>query len=198
MVKKQGVLSAKNIAAIGVLTAFVVLLQAGLGSIKVGATSFSLVLIPIVLGSCILGPLVGAFLGFVFSLIVFLYGVTGADGFTFIMFGANPFVPGLLFKAIAKRNEKVGVVVAALSAPIVNTAIFVLFTLIFGRSYAAAFVANGFIEDATSLVYFLFIGCAGINFIVEFFVNLIAIPLFYAVIGVVRKKVKKNQNNNEG
>ncbi len=212
MVKKQGVLSAKNIAAIGVLTAFVVLLQAGLGAIKVGATSFSLVLIPIVLGSCILGPLVGAFLGFVFSLIVFLYGVTGADGFTFIMFGANPFatiliiftkgilaglVPGLLFKAIAKRTEKVGVVVAALSAPIVNTAIFVLFTLIFGRSYAAAFVANGFIEDATSLVYFLFIGCAGINFIVEFCVNLVAIPLFYAVIGVVRKKVNTKQNKND-
>lgn len=208
MLNKQGKLTAKNLATLGILTAFVIFLQAVLGGIKVGSTSFSLVLIPIVLGSCILGPLSGAFLGFVFSLIVFIYGVTGADTFTFIMFGANPFatiliiftkgilaglVPGLLFKLLAPKNEKVAIVIAALSAPIVNTAIFVLFTLIFGSSFAAAFVNNGFIESATALVYFLFIGCAGINFIVEFCVNLIAIPLFYTVIGVIGKKINQNR-----
>ena len=205
---KKGFFTAKNIATLGILTAFVLLLQAGLGSVKVGATSFSLVLIPIVLGSCILGPVAGGFLGFVFSLIVFIYGVTGADGFTYVMLDANAFatvliifskgilagvVPGLIFNALKNKNEKVGIVLAALSAPVINTAIFVLLTLAFGHWFTAAFVAKGFIGDADAVVKFLFIGCAGFNFVVEFCVNLIATPLFYTVIKAVGKSINGKQ-----
>lgn len=201
---KKGLFSAKNVAMLAVLTAFVVLLQAGLGSIKIGPTEFSFVLIPIVLGSCLLGPLFGGFLGFVFSLIVFLTGVTGANAFTYIMFTANPFattliiflkgilagvVPGLLYSAISKKNEKAGIVVAALSAPVVNTSIFILLTIVFGSSFSAAFVKQGFIENGAAFMNFLFIGCAGINFIAEFAVNAVATPILFTVMKVVGKKV---------
>lgn len=199
----KGSFSAKKIAVLGVLTAFVVLLQAGLGAVKVGSTSFSLVLIPIVLCSCILGPLYGGFLGFVFSLIVFLYGITGGDFFTYVMLDASfpatfliiftkgiaaGVIPGVLYKAICQKNDKVAIVAAALSAPLVNTAVFVLFTLLFGNLYTAAFVERGFIGNAEALTYFLFIGCAGVNFLVEFCVNLIATPVFFTVIKAIDGK----------
>ena len=51
---------------LAILLAVVVVLQCFLGSIKVGATSFSVVLVPIVVGALILGPAAGAFLGFAF------------------------------------------------------------------------------------------------------------------------------------
>ena len=202
----KGLFSAKNIAMLGVLTAFVILFQAGLGTIKIGPTSFSLVLIPIVLGSCLIGPLAGGFLGFVFSLIVFLYGLFGADVFTNVMLNTNfivtfliifakgilaGIVPGLLFNALKGVNDKLAISVAALSAPIVNTTIFVLILFAFKGTFVQAFIDNGYVSDATAWAYFVFIGCAGINFLVEFGINLVATPLFYTVINVVGKKITK-------
>ncbi len=199
---KAGFFTAKNIAALGVLIALVVVLQAGLGSIKLGATSFSLVLIPIVIGSCVIGPIAGGILGFVFSFIVFLFGVFGADLFTYVMFTANPWattliifskgilagvVPGVLFNLICKKSEKAGIITASLSAPIVNTAIFALLSLAFSSSFVTAFMKNGFMGDAEAFTHFIFIGCAGVNFLVELCVNAIATPLFFTVIRMVGK-----------
>ena len=68
-----------------------------------------------------------------------------------------------------------------------------LLTLAFGHWFTAAFVAKGFIGDADAVVKFLFIGCAGLNFVVEFCVNLIATPLFYTVIKAVGKSITGKQ-----
>lgn len=207
MSNAKGTFSAKNIAMLGVLTAFVILFQAGLGAIRIGATSFSLVLIPVVLGACLIGPLAGGILGFVFSLIVFLYGLFGADFFTNVMLNTNfiltvfiifakgilaGVVPGLLYKALKGVNDKLAVTIAALSAPIVNTAVFVLILFAFKETFMQAFLDNKIIADATSWGYFVFIGCAGVNFVVEFCVNLVATPLFYTVINVVGEKITHN------
>ena len=54
---------------LAILLAIVLVLQCFLGSIVVGTTSFSVVLVPIVIGAIILGPGAGAFLGFVFGLV---------------------------------------------------------------------------------------------------------------------------------
>jgi len=210
--RRRSLFTARNVALTGILAAFVLLFQAGLGAVKIGATSFSLVLIPIVLGSCLVDPIAGGILGFEFSLIVFIYGVTGGDAFTFIMLDANPFatvliifakgilagfVPGVIYNALKGKNAKVGVITAALSAPLINTLIFVLLTLAFGNSFSAAFIEKGFIGDATALTYFVFIGCAGINFIVEFCVNVVATPLFFTVIGAVDKRITEKNNGEE-
>ena len=71
---------------LAILLAVVVVLQCFLGSIKVGATSFSVVLVPIVVGALILGPAAGAFLGFAFGLVVLIYGISGQDVFTNMLF----------------------------------------------------------------------------------------------------------------
>lgn len=196
--EKKKRFSARTITGVAVLTALVVLLQMVLGSIKIGPTSFSLVLIPIVLGGIIYGPLAGGFLGLVFGFITLMYGVTGADPFTTILLNDHPiitsllclgkgafagFFGGLSFKLLKRFNEYLGVFVAAAVTPIVNTGLFILGALAMSDTLSANFVADG-----TTVIYFLVIGCAGLNFLVEFAVNLLSAPAVYRVIGIVKKK----------
>ena len=199
--KRKPFFTAKNIAFLAVLVALVVVLQIWGGAIRIGATSLSFVLVPIVLGAVLLGPLAGAFLGFVFGLIVLLYGVTGADGFTYILFSDHPvltsalclvkgiaagLVSGLLFKLVSKKNAYAGIFVASVSAPVVNTGLFILGGLLMSGTLAENFVADG-----STVIYFLIIGCAGVNFLVELAINIVASPAVYTVVRVVGKSMKK-------
>lgn len=196
--ERQKFFSAKTITGIAVLTALVVLLQMVLGSIRIGITSFSLVLIPIALGGMLYGPLAGGFLGLVFGFITLMYGVTGADPFTAILLNDHPIITsllclgkgtfaglfsGLAFMLLKRVNEYVGVFVSAAITPIVNTGLFILGALTMSDTLSANFVADG-----TTVIYFLVIGCAGINFLVEFAVNLLSAPAVYRVIGIIKRR----------
>ncbi len=86
----------KRLVLFAIFLSFVILFQT-LGSyIKIGATSISLVLIPIVLGGILLGPLAGMFLGFSFGLITLISGIVGADAFTAVLFAEHPLLTSLL------------------------------------------------------------------------------------------------------
>ncbi len=199
--------SAKNISYLAVLTALVILLQVFGGNFSIGTTSFSFVLVPIVLGGMLLGVFAGGFLGFVFGLITYLFGVTGADFFTSILFQAHPFltaltcfgkgiaagvVSGLAYKLISKKNDTVAVFVSAALAPIVNTGIFLLGALTMRETISANFV-----EAGSTFVYFLFIGCAGINFLVELAINLVLSPAICRVERVVNKQILSKRKKTE-
>lgn len=185
---------------LAVLLAIVIVLQCFLGSIVIGATSFSVVLVPIVIGAILLGPGAGAFLGFAFGLVVLIRGITGQDGFTNMLFVAQPlftaaiclgkgaaagWVAGLVYKLLAKKSSFWASAAAAASAPVVNTGLFILggLTLVRG-TLEANLVAFG----ADSVLMFLVIGCAGVNFLVEFGVNMVLSPAIYRIISVVRTK----------
>lgn len=200
--KRSNFFSAKNIAFFAVLLALVIVLQVWGGSIKIGpSTSLSFVLVPIVLGGMLLGPLAGACLGFAFGLIVFIYGVTGADGFTAILLQdhfilttllcivkgtAAGFVSGLLYKLIANKNSLLASFVASAAAPIVNTGLFIIGALFMSNTLNANFVPDG-----QSVIYFLIIGCAGVNFLIELAINLILAPTINTIEKVVEKSIKK-------
>ena len=195
--KKKSV-SARRVTGIAVLLALVIVLQVLGGYFKVGATSLSFVLVPIVLGGILYGAWIGAFLGFAFGFVTWMYGVTGADPFTAILFEAQPFattllclgkgiaaglVSGLVYQFTAKKNKQVGVFAAAATAPIVNTGLFIFGSLVMLKE---TLMAN-FVAEGSTIVYFLFIGCAGINFLVELAINLIFAPTLYRLIGVLEK-----------
>lgn len=199
--KRKPFFTAKNIAFLAVLVALVVVLQIWGGYIRIGATSLSFVLVPIVLGAVLLGPLAGAFLGFVFGLVVLIYGITGVDTFTNILFVDHPvltsalclikgvaagLVAGLLFKLVSRKNAYAGIFVASVSAPVVNTGLFILGGLLMSGTLEANFVADG-----STVIYFLIIGCAGVNFLVEFAINAVASPAIYTVVRVVGKSVRR-------
>lgn len=110
----------RRLAGLALFTAIVVVLQL-LGSfIKVGPFAVSLVLIPIVVGAAVYGVSAGAWLGFVFGVVVTIAVVTGADQGGYIMFSARPvmtvlvclikgtaagYVAGLLYRAIARSTR---------------------------------------------------------------------------------------------
>ncbi len=176
----------KRLVLFAIFLSFVILFQT-LGSyIKIGATSISLVLIPIVLGGILLGPLAGMFLGFSFGLITLISGIVGADAFTAVLFAEHPLLTSLLclvkgtcaglisalfYKALYKKNLTAAVFVAAASAPIINTGIFILGALLMSDT-----ISNNFVSSGMTVIYFLVIVCAGINFLIEFALNTVVSP----------------------
>ena len=193
------------------LIALVVVLQM-LGSfIKIGPLPMSFVLVPIVVGACLFGPKEGAVLGGVFGVITMIMGIVGIDAFSYLLFTANPvwfiivclvkaiaagLCSGLVYKGLGKLfGEKfvyLKTVLAAVTAPIVNTGIFVVGMLLFFfetmEGLPAMFPdAFGSFENAFSLV---FLGLAGLNFIGEFLVNLILSPAIVRIVDIVKKKIK--------
>lgn len=200
--KRKGFFSAKRITGLAVLLALVIVLQLLGGYFKIGATSLSFVLVPIVLGGILYGPWAGAFLGFVFGFITLMYGVTGADAFTAILFQQQPvatsllclvkgsaagLVSGAVYRWLYKQQDYVAVFAAAASAPIVNTGLFILGSLCFFQETLSA----NFVAEGTTLIYFLLIGCAGINFLVELAINLIASPSVYRIIHIINGRKKR-------
>ncbi len=209
--EKKKFFSAKNIAYFAVLLALVVVLQCCGGFIKIGGTSLSFVLVPIVLGGILLGPLAGGLLGFIFGFIVLMYGVSGADPFTGYLLTNSPvmtvliclvkgvlagIIPALIYKLIAKKNTLIAVVVAALLTPIINTGIFILGCLIISGTLTGWMeyaVSNGWMEATVAVPYYLFVGCAGVNFIVEFAINVVLAPAIHRVVIVVEKQIGKKK-----
>ena len=205
--KSNRFFQSRNIAFLAILLALVIVLQIFGGYFRIGMTSLSFVLVPIVLGAVMIGPLAGAFLGFAFGLIVLIYGITGADGFTFILFTDHPvltsllclvkgtaagLVSGWIFRAFRNRNRYVGVVLASAAAPIVNTGLFIL-----GALFMSDTLQQNFVADGTTVLYFLIIGCAGINFLVELGINLVASPAIFRVSEIVKRSFREAPRQTE-
>lgn len=182
---------------LAILTAIVFVFQM-LGSfIHIGPTSISLVLIPIVIGAILLGPGAGAFLGFVFGAITLWAGISGTDPFTNILFVAQPVATSLIclgkavaagvcagyaYRLLGGKNKLLAAILASAAAPVVNTGLFIL-----GGLFLVNDTLNANFVSGTTLIYFLVIGCAGINFIAEFAVNLIISPAIHSIVSAITK-----------
>ncbi len=179
------------------LISIVVIFQLMGSFIKIGPTSVSLVLIPIVIGSILLGPIAGAVLGAVFGFVVLMAGINGVDFFTATLWQNQPLetailcigkgalaglCSGLVYKLLSKANDIVAVIVASAVAPIVNTGIFIL-----GGLFMVEKTLNANFVDGTTLVYFLVIGCAGLNFVAEFILNVVVAPTIKTIINFGKK-----------
>lgn len=188
---------------LAVLLAIVIFLQCFMGSIVVGTTSFSVVLVPIVIGAILMGPGAGAFLGFAFGLVVLIMGISGRDQFTNLLFQAQPlftvliclgkgaaagWTAGLIYKLLSRASSFWASVAATAVAPIVNTGLFILGGLTLVRG---TLEANLGAFGADSVVVFLVVVCAGVNFLVEFGVNMLLSPAIYRIIHVVRGKTAR-------
>lgn len=212
--KKSSIFTAKYIAYLGVFAALVIAFQMLSGFMKIGATTFCLVLVPIVLGGLILGVVAGAILGCLFGVVVIIDAFIGLDPFTLFLLGEQPVVtvliclvkglaagviPALVYKLIAKKNKHVGAVVAAVLAPVCNSGVFAAGAFCIIQPILDFFTAVG--EDVTGLnpAYIVFISLIGINFFVELAINVVLAPAINVVNGVVSKQIslrKKKANDN--
>ena len=191
--------SIKNLVLTAVFMATTAFLQLFASSFTVGTVSFSIVLIPIVICGILVGKMGGFLTGLTFGVITMVGGITGGDVFTATLMqsGTRGFlltsliclvkasmaglVSAIVYKALKNTNQFIATICAAATAPIVNTGLFILGMLSMTDILNDAFLHGG------SVIYFLVIGCAGINFIIELLVNLIFAPAIYHLIKAVSK-----------
>ncbi len=182
----------KKLVYLAVFTALVVILS--FIKITFGMFSITLTLAPIVIGAALCGLYGGAWLGFVFSLMVFVTGdaapflaVNPAGAVvTVILKGTLAgLCAGLVFRPLSQKNKTIAVTSAAIVAPIVNTGIFFLGCLIFFYDTVTSWGAALGYESGVS---YMFLGLAGGNFLVEFAVNLILCPVIIRILDIIAKK----------
>ena len=94
----------------------------------------------------------------------------------------------MVYRLLSKFSSFWASVAAAATAPILNTGLFILGSLTLISDTLQANLASFGADD---LVVFLVIGCAGINFLVEFCVNIILSPAIYRIVTVVKKRIMK-------
>lgn len=196
-----------QMVVLAILTAIVILLQCfgGLLRLPFMGTAGNLVLIPIAIGAILLGPAAGAWLGLVCGAVILIFGVTGADPFTHILFEAQPvitaliclvkttlagFLSALVFRAIKGINEYLALFVAAVVVPVVNTGIFVLGGLTILDTIRAAGEALQLLAEGADVIAFIFLGLAGVNFLFELGVTLLLTPAIERILTAVRKSIK--------
>ena len=179
----------KNMVGVALFIAIVVVLQMLGGGIKVGGMfSISLVLIPIVVGAALYGWKAGGILGFAFGVAVLASG----DAAAFMVVDPMATVAvvlvkgtvcglcaGAMYALLGKKYRVLGVIGAAIACPVVNTGIFLIgCKLFFYETVAAWGQAMGFANTAA----YMFLGLAGINFLIELGVNLVLAPVIVRLI----------------
>ncbi len=183
----------KRLTVLALLTAIVVVLQLVGSFIRFGPFSISLVLVPIVIGAAICGPAAGAWLGFVFGIVVLLSGDAGAfmtvNAFgtivTVLVKGAAAgFLAGLVYSLFEKKNRYLAVIAAAIVCPVVNTGIFLLGCLAF---FMPTITAWGESLGYTDVGKYMILGLVGANFLFELGANIVLSPIILRLINIRKK-----------
>lgn len=194
-IKAKKRMSTETLVLASLMTALVVVFQClSTYTTFFGPFSTAIGLIPIVIGAAMCSPAVGAWLGFVFALVVILTG--GANlffpfsipGTIITVFGkgiACGYVSGLVYKLLKEKNKVVAAVLSALVCPIVNTGIFLLGSAIFFMPFAQE-IAD-LLEMANS-GFGIFIALAFGNFLFEFGMNVVLSPIIVRVLDMIKKK----------
>ena len=185
-------LSIQAIVGMGVLTALVIVLQS-LGSIiRFGTFSITLVLVPIIVGAALYGWKAGAWLGFIFGIVVL---ATDAGAFlaisvpgtviTCIMKGVLAgAAAGGVYRLLENKSKWAAVICSGIVCPVVNTGVFLLGCLLFFLDTVRNWGAASGYENVGA--YFLF-GFVGLNFVVELCINLVLSTAIVRILKIVKK-----------
>lgn len=185
----------KTLAGLGLMTAIVIVLQLVGGAIRFGTFSISLVLLPIVVGAALYGAGAGAWLGFIFGAAVLLSGdaaaflAVNAPGAVILCLAKGTLAglfAGLVYKLAEKKSKILGTALAAVTAPVVNTGIFLLGCWAFFLDTVKGWAAAAGVENVGM---YMLVGFVGINFVIELAVNVLLCPVVVRVVDA-GKKVK--------
>lgn len=189
-------LNIKALTGMGLLTAIVIVLQFVCLALRpTGFFNITLCLVPIVVGAALYGVKAGAWLGFVFGVIV-----TITDSAAFMVINAPATIAvcilkgtlaglaaGAVYMLLEKKNLYAAAVTAGVVCPIVNTGVFTLGCFAFFMPTIAEWGLAAGIENAT---FFLFAGIITTNFFIELAVNLILSSVIVAIIKLGKKTAK--------
>ncbi len=185
-----------RLVSLGILSAIIIVLQVVTTYFPTKPFPITLALIPIIIGSALFDEKAGAFLGGVFSVVVIAMCVIGADVGGAMVWNANPllcalvcmtkgicagYVSGLMYRLIAKKNSVIATVVAGLSAPVVNTGIFIIGLVLFFKPILAQW------SGGSDVLYYVLFGLLGVNFLVELGVNMLLSPVIIKILSAISK-----------
>lgn len=176
-----------RMVGIALMSAIVMVLQLVGSFIRFGPVSVSLVLIPIVVGAAMYGPSAGAVLGGVFGIVVLTQPDTAGFyaisvlGTVITVMGKGilaGLLSGLIYRSVGAKNQILGVILAAITCPVVNTGLFALGSRLFFWDYI------------TSLggAVFLFTVMIGFNFFAELAANVICAPVILRILHAAKHK----------
>lgn len=179
-----------KLVGVALLTAIVIVLQL-LGSfIRFGIFSVSLVLVPIVIGAALFGAAAGAWLGFVFGMVVLISGDAtafmqlNAFGTVLVVLAKGTlagYLSALIYKLVEKKNKYLAVLAASFICPLVNTGVFTVGCLVFFLDDIKAWAGGD------NLVHYFIFGLGLINFVAELALNLILNPAIVRIVEAGKK-----------
>lgn len=179
----------KTLVMCALLTAIVVVLQYLGTFVRFGPFAVSLVLVPIVIGAAVCGRGIGAWLGFVFGVVVLMtdsaafmaVNAAGTVATVLVKGIAAGFVAGLVYEIFAKKNVYLAVVLAALVCPIVNTGVFLIGCRLF---FMEALNSWGAAAGFAFVGEYIITGIVGINFVAEMVINMVLAPIIVRLIRI--------------
>ena len=191
-----------KLVQLGILLALVIVFQ----SIPSTVLPLCLCLIPITLGSMLLGWKYGAGLGAAFGIVAAFWGIVGVDLFTNALFLINPvmtilicivkgtlagIMPGLIYKWLSgafkfKTGGLVAGIIASISAPVANTGIFALGCFIIKNDIIN--VAGQLSLDTSNFVTLIFGTLISVNFFIELAINVVFSPALHKLTEMLSKK----------
>ncbi|MBQ7965491.1 MAG: ECF transporter S component [Ruminococcus sp.] len=187
-----------RLVSLGILSAIIIVLQVIATYFPTKPFAITLSLIPIIIGSALFDEKAGAFLGGVFSVVVITMCVIGADVGGAMVWNANPFlcvlvcmtkgvmagyVSGLVYRLLNKKSPIAATFVVGVSAPVVNTGIFILGLVLFFRPILSQW------SGGSDMLYYILFGLTGINFLVELGVNMVLCPVIVKILEAVKKNI---------
>ena len=187
-----------RLVSLGILSAIIIVLQVIATYFPTKPFAITLSLIPIIIGSALFDEKAGAFLGGVFSVVVITMCVIGADVGGAMVWNANPFmcvlvcmtkgvmagyVSGLVYRLLNKKSPIAATFVVGVSAPVVNTGIFILGLVLFFRPILSQW------SGGSDMLYYILFGLTGLNFLVELGVNMILCPVIVKILEAVKKNI---------
>ena len=194
---KKKPMETRTLTGLAIFTAIVVVLQLVAALVgHVGIFSITLVLVPMVVGAALYGPGAGAWLGFVFGVVVLLSGdaapflAVNIPGTIITVLAKGTlagWLSGLVYRLFQKKRTMLAVTAAALTTPVVNTGVFLLGCLAFFlptiREWAAA---AGFANAGSYMV----LGLVGVNFLLEIALNIVLSPVILRLIRIGQRRNK--------
>lgn len=182
----------RTIVGMGVLTALVIVLQAIGSVIRFGTFSITLVLVPIIVGAALYGWKAGAWLGFVFGIMVL---ATDAGAFLAISVTGTVITcllkgilagaaAGIVYRLLESKTKLGAVICAGIVCPVVNTGVFLLGCIVFFLDTVKEWGAGVGYESVSA--YFLF-GFVGLNFVIELAINLVLATVIVRILDIVQK-----------
>jgi hypothetical protein len=136
----------------------------------------------------------GAWLGFVFGVVVLFSGdaaafwavdVLGTVVTVLVKGIACGLCAGLVYKLLEKLNRYVAVFAAAIVCPVVNTGVFLIGGFVF---FLDTLIEWGKIAGFEDLGSYIFFGLIGFNFLFELGVNIVLSPIVVRLLNMRKKK----------